>query len=80
MAVALAAKDVIVDSKVVGAYLTGADDWILDTGGWKDGAWKGKGLDVLWFQDLDHGQAFDMKTARGKLVDIVREFSCHRSI
>ena len=75
MAVALAGKDLIIDTKAVGAYLTGANDWVLETGDWKDGLWKGNGLEVVWFQDLDHGQAFDIKRARGRLVETVRRFS-----
>jgi len=73
--VALAEKDLIVDTTVIGAYLTGANDWILKTEGWKDGMWKGDGLDVIWFKELDHGQAFDNRRTRGRLVDIVRMFS-----
>ena len=75
VAIALAEKDLIVDTKAIGAYLTGADDWILETGGWKDGIWRGDGLDVLWFQELDHGQVFDRKRTSGRLVEIVRRFS-----
>ncbi|KAB5518707.1 hypothetical protein GE09DRAFT_1208261 [Coniochaeta sp. 2T2.1] len=72
VAVALAGKDLIVDTKAIGAYLTGANDWTLETGGWKDGVLKGIGLNVLWFQELDHGQVFDRKRARMKLVEVVR--------
>lgn len=73
--VVLAGRDAIVDTKAIGAYLTGAEDWSLGTGSWEGGFWKGDGLDVLWFQDLDHGQVFNRKRAREKLVDIVRSFS-----
>ncbi|KAH7113396.1 hypothetical protein EDB81DRAFT_670346, partial [Dactylonectria macrodidyma] len=57
-----------------GPLRTGADDWILETSHWEDGIWKGDGLDVVWFQDLDHGQVFDTRSRRGRLVDIVRRF------
>ncbi|KAH7118265.1 hypothetical protein B0J13DRAFT_458337, partial [Dactylonectria estremocensis] len=72
--VVLASSDIIVNTKAIGAYLTGADDWILETSHWEDGIWKGNGLDVLWFQDLDHGQVFDTRRMRGRLVNIVRRF------
>lgn len=75
VAVVLAGKDLIVDTKAVGAYLTGANNWILETEGWKDGVWKGDGLDVLWFQELDHGQVFERNVIRGRLVEIARTFS-----
>ncbi|MCJ1358971.1 MAG: hypothetical protein MMC33_008971 [Icmadophila ericetorum] len=41
---------------------------------WKFRPWKGKGLDILWFEDLDHAQVFDSKRNRRKLVDIVRAY------
>lgn len=74
VAVLLAGRDAIVDTKAVGAYLTGADDWSLETESWENGVWKGDGLDVLWFQDLDHGEVFSGRRARKRLVDIVRRF------
>ncbi|KAH8178496.1 hypothetical protein LIA77_00015 [Sarocladium implicatum] len=70
--VVLSGRDSIIDAKAVGAYLTGALDWSLETARWEEGVWKGDVLEVLWFQDLDHGQAFDGEKARKKLVDVVR--------
>jgi hypothetical protein len=49
VAIVLAGRDVIVDMKVIRAYLTGVDDWSLETKSWGNGVWKGDGLDVLWF-------------------------------
>jgi len=72
--VVLAGRDVIIDTKIIAAYLTGSDDWILDSAGWEDGVRKGDGPDVLWFQDMDHGQVFEESRTRGRLVDIVRRF------
>lgn len=72
VSVVLSGRDSIIDAKVIGAYLTGAPDGGLDTERWKDGVWKGGLLEVLWFPDLDHGQAFDGKKARRRLVDVVR--------
>ncbi|KFY89936.1 hypothetical protein V500_05389 [Pseudogymnoascus sp. VKM F-4518 (FW-2643)] len=73
VAVVLAGRDVIVDTKAIGAYLTDADDWSLETESWENGLWKGDGLDVLWFQDLGHGEIFNGRM-RKRLVDIVRRF------
>jgi hypothetical protein len=74
VAVVLAGRDVIVDTRAIGAYLTGAADWSLETESWENGVWKGDGLDVLWFQDLDHGEVFTERKSRKRLVDIVRRF------
>jgi hypothetical protein len=72
--VSLAGRDGIINAKVIAAYLAGADDWIQETGSWEDGVRKGDGLDVLWFQDLHHGQVFNQKNTRERLVDVVRRF------
>ena len=70
----LAGRDVTIDAKSIGAYLTNSDDWPLETRGWKDGLWKFHSLDVLWFEDLDYGQVFDEKMTRSRLVEIVGRF------
>jgi hypothetical protein len=75
VAVVLAGRDAIVDTKTIAAYLTGTDDWSLDTESWENGVWKGDGLDVLWFQDLGHGEVFSRRRTRRRLVDIARSFS-----
>jgi len=72
--VTLAGKDLITNTKAVAAYLTGSEDWIPDLRGWKNGVWGNDWLDVLWFQELDHGQVFDTNRTRGRLVEIVRKF------
>jgi hypothetical protein len=77
--VALGGSDLVVNTKVIRAYMTGGDDWILSSGGWgdegwKDREWKGDGLDVLWFPDFHHGQVFDSKRTRRRLVDIARRY------
>ncbi|KAL8308821.1 hypothetical protein RB593_006905 [Gaeumannomyces tritici] len=77
--VTLGGADLIVNAKVIRAYMTGGDDWIPSSGawgdeGWTDGDWKRDGLKVLWFPDFHHGQVFDSKRTRRRLVDIVRGF------
>jgi len=43
---------------------------------WKKRPWTGqKELEVLWFDDLDHGEVFDEKAARRRLVDVIVEYS-----
>ncbi|KAH8757942.1 hypothetical protein F5883DRAFT_502531 [Diaporthe sp. PMI_573] len=74
VAVSLAGSDLIVDTKVIRAYLTGGDDWFLAIENWENGQWTGDDLDVLWFPEFHHGQVFDKKSTRARLVDIVRRF------
>ena len=41
---------------------------------WKDKEWKGDGLEVLWFDHLDHAQVFDTKATRARLVKVVWKY------
>ncbi|KAK3628061.1 hypothetical protein LTR56_008679 [Elasticomyces elasticus] len=97
MTASLASRDLIVDTKSVGAYLMegGLPDPVLvkdDTTGkhmeleikgekrqrqeeWKTRNWKGEGLEVLWWDNLDHAQVFDAKTRRARLVEVLVEYS-----
>ena len=43
--------------------------------GWKRREWQGRGLEVLWWEGLDHAQVFDEKARRKKLVDVLVEYS-----
>lgn len=71
--VVLAGRDLIVDTKAVAAYLTGADGWTPETG-WRDGRLGDEALNVMWFQDLDHAQVFDKKRTRRELVGTIRKY------
>jgi pimeloyl-ACP methyl ester carboxylesterase len=44
-------------------------------GHWKQWPWRGDGLDVMWWEGLDHAQVFDNAASRGKLVDVLVEYS-----
>ena len=76
--VSFGGKDLIVDTEIVGAYIAGADKKSQETGSWKESAWKGEGLDLLWFRDLDHAQVFDRRTTRRSLVKVVRAYCAQR--
>jgi hypothetical protein len=41
---------------------------------WKTRAWRGNGIDVLWFKDLDHAQVFDKPATRRVLIDAIRTY------
>ncbi|OCL06219.1 hypothetical protein AOQ84DRAFT_390332 [Glonium stellatum] len=71
----LGGRDLIVDTEAVGRYLVGANDGNWEDGSWKEDPWIGEGLDVLWFTQCDHAQAFERKETRQKLVDVIKGYS-----
>jgi hypothetical protein len=72
VSVALAGRDIVTNAEIIRAYLTNSDDWFTATGGRADELWRGDCLDVLWFQDLDHGQTFDEKETRSRLIQVAK--------
>lgn len=46
-----------------------------DAEAWKRRSWKGRGLEVMWWEGLDHAQVFDTRGSRGRLVDVLVEYS-----
>ncbi|KLO83816.1 uncharacterized protein LW93_600 [Fusarium fujikuroi] len=74
VAVALASRDSIIDTKSIRAYLVGSKDWAQSPNKETGEILSDGKLDVIWFEDLDHGQAFDHKTTRLRLVETVRAF------
>lgn len=73
--VVLSGKDLIVNTKAVGQYLTRCDYQEVEDQSWKHRKWTGTGLEILWFDDLDHAQVFDSKHNRQVLVNVIREYS-----
>lgn len=53
----------------------GSEKWATNNASWAHVVCMSDGLEVFWFEDLDHGQAFQKKNTRRKLVQIVRDFS-----
>jgi hypothetical protein len=81
--VVLGGQDLIVNAAAVKAYLLGENsarsEEFAKAEKWENGdrgtsPWKGDGLDVLWFPDLDHAQTFDKRRTRRRLTDIVRRY------
>ncbi|KAL1306770.1 hypothetical protein AAFC00_005433 [Neodothiora populina] len=72
--VVLSGRDLIVNTKHVGEYLTDANEASKQTGDWKSREWVGKGLDVLWFEDLDHAEVFDWTETRQPVIEVVLEY------
>lgn len=73
--VSLASRDLIVGTEAVGRYLAQDGDSKPTTEEWKHREWKGKGLDILWFDDVDHAQVFDSRRNREILAQVVRQYS-----
>lgn len=73
--VSLASRDLIVDTEAVGRYLAQDANGKPTTEEWKQREWKGKGLDILWFDGLDHAQVFDSRPNSEILAQIVRQYS-----
>nr|POF22361.1 hypothetical protein CFP56_36446 [Quercus suber] len=42
---------------------------------WKTRAWRGRGLEVLWFEGLDHAQVFDTEDTRRRLIEVLVDYS-----
>ncbi|KAK4972547.1 hypothetical protein LTR66_005984 [Elasticomyces elasticus] len=90
VSVSLGSRDLIVDAESVGRYLVGSKPMatrqatceknsdklapVMDQQEWKTRPWKGDGLEVLWFDDLDHAQVFDKKATRARLLAVVKSY------
>ena len=42
---------------------------------WKHRPWQGKGLEVMWWEGLDHAQVFDQHATRARLIDVLVQYS-----
>ena len=77
--VVLSAKDLIVDTETVGQYLMGSlDIRKVDkeaAQGWKTRPWIGHGLELLWFEQLDHAQVFDFVDTRLTVIKTISIYS-----
>lgn len=51
-----------------------SDDTLEGDEEWKERAWKGEGIDVLWFKDLDHAQVFDKAPSRKRLISCILSY------
>ncbi|KAI0396418.1 Alpha/Beta hydrolase protein [Xylariaceae sp. FL0594] len=85
VAVCLAERDLIVDTRTVQQYLVNGKDWTsatkrLEPSNSTDGTMPltperveaDNGIEVLWFEGLDHAQVFDWRETTAQLVDLTR--------
>lgn len=78
--VVLGGKDLIVDAETVGQYLMGssAEGWTIDketARAWKNRPWVGHGLELLWYEQLDHAQVFDSENTRRPVIKAISVYS-----
>lgn len=78
--VVLSGKDLIVDAETVGRYLMGstAEGWTIDkepVRTWKNRPWVGYGLELLWYEQLDHAQVFDFENTRRPVIKAISVYS-----
>lgn len=50
------------------------EESLADIQEWKTRPWKGRGIDILWFKDLDHAQVFDKRATRRILISAIRSY------
>ena len=46
----------------------------LQIDAWKEQPWKGKGIDVLWYENQDHAQVFDSAATRRPLLRAIKTY------
>ncbi|KAJ5497541.1 hypothetical protein N7463_009528 [Penicillium fimorum] len=72
--VVLSGRDLIVDTEAVGQYLMGSSETV-DKKAWKIRPWIGYGLELLWFEQLDHAQVFDSEDTRRPVIRTISTYS-----
>jgi hypothetical protein len=78
--VVLCGKDLIVDAETVGQYLLGSMSGENSVekeapGAWKTRPWSGYGLELLWYEQLDHAQVFESEKTRRPVIRAVCVYS-----
>lgn len=80
VAVCLAGRDLIVDTRSVGRYLAGEGDFgTMEDGepfdmGLATNFVAPSGVEVVWFPGLDHAQVFEGRRDRDRVVEVVRRY------
>jgi hypothetical protein len=73
--VALSGKDAVVATETVAQYLMGSPSDQASTQGWKNKPWVGHGLEVLWYDQLDHAQVFSFEDTRWPVIRAISVYS-----
>ncbi|KAI4179230.1 MAG: hypothetical protein LQ346_007242 [Caloplaca aetnensis] len=75
LTVVLCGRDIIVNTEAVGRYLASDETQASKDSSWKTQEWKGDGLDLIWFEDLDHAQVFETRHRYARLVEVIRHYT-----
>ena len=94
--VCLAERDLIVNTEAVGRYLAEGSEEVDDetencadmseergslmAEEWKHKPWRGRGIDILWFDDLDHAQVFDTAATRRPVLEALRTYCANSKV
>lgn len=78
--VVLSGKDAIVDAETVAQYLVGPLSAVSAVEqeaaqAWKSRPWIGYGLELLWYEQLDHGQVFSFENTRRPIIRAISVYS-----
>lgn len=84
VAVCLAERDLIVDTRTIAKYLVEGENWVPGSTSSKSGGLTPEnqsgnhhktrdGIEVLWFPCLDHGQMFDSQHDQERLCHVLRQ-------
>lgn len=75
--VVLSGKDLIMDAEAVGQYLVGSSSEAKKeaTRAWKHKPWIGYGLELLWYEQLDHAQVFEFEKTRRPVIRAISVYS-----
>ncbi|KAJ5976545.1 hypothetical protein N7481_010252 [Penicillium waksmanii] len=70
----------IVNAETVGQYLMGSSSEARTsekevTRAWKNRSWIGHGLELLWYEHLDHAQVFDSENTRRPVIRAISVYS-----
>ncbi|KAI4202986.1 MAG: hypothetical protein LQ350_002203 [Teloschistes chrysophthalmus] len=70
ISVVLCGRDLITDTNAVGQYI--ASD---KSSKWKNRDWKGIGIDIIWFNELDHSQVFELRRDYAHLIKVLQQYT-----
>jgi pimeloyl-ACP methyl ester carboxylesterase len=78
--VVLGGKDAIVDAETVAQYLVGSSSDVgaveqEATQARRSRSWRGYGLELLWYEQLDHGQTFSFENTRQPVIRAISVYS-----
>jgi pimeloyl-ACP methyl ester carboxylesterase len=80
--VLLSGKDIIVDTEGLGNYLAAnllATDPTMDEGysalSWKNREWRIDGLNIFWYDELNHAEIFDTRKDIKPLIEVITSYT-----